>query len=217
MRKVIQVNSTAQSASNVPSPLLEYVRFTEVKRLVHQIHQEQKKRGAKSLAVLSLHPGEGRTFFVSALALGYALLLRKKVLIVDATSQTLNGYLFMDRVMGRTEEELAELGGPLLEVVDLMSAHNKEGKGGESAEFLIGPVIEAQKDQYDLVLFDTSALERRNKNNMDPVIIASQADASIILHSPSSADREAMFEMRRAVNGWNIDVLGTVFNAGAPK
>src|SRR6185295_2490579 len=98
MRKVIQIETgvTAESARHVKPQLLDYVRFTEVKRLIHQVHSVQKKKGAKTIAILSLRPGEGKTFLVSALALGYAMLLKKKVLIVDATTQTLNGYLFVD-------------------------------------------------------------------------------------------------------------------------
>ena len=47
------------------SYFLEYMRQGEIKRMIHRFFDELNKKKAKSIAVVSLKPGEGRTFLVN--------------------------------------------------------------------------------------------------------------------------------------------------------
>src|SRR5690242_2502539 len=98
--KELQQKSGPSGPLDFKNALLDYVRYTEFKRLLNQIINAQKRDGFKTLAVLSEHPQEGKTFFVSTLALGFATLLGKRVLIVDTISQTRNRSLYLDRIFG---------------------------------------------------------------------------------------------------------------------
>ncbi len=74
-----------------PFPFLNYLRLGEIKRLVHRFNDQVNQHQAKAVSITSLQPGEGRTFLVAVLAIGQALFLKKKVLVIDASSQPEKG------------------------------------------------------------------------------------------------------------------------------
>jgi hypothetical protein len=194
-------------------PFLDYIRFTEIKRLIHQVRTELENRGTKSFSVISEYSGEGKTFFVAVLAIGFATLLRRRVLIVDTTTQTQGGNLYLDRIFS------SEGGpsGPESRYIDLISPKNAEGRGEESADFDIGPLAELYQDKYDLVIFDTCALSLANKNNIDPVIVSKHAGGAVLVQSRRSMDVDALKSVREQLGTWGIGLVGTVFNAGPAK
>lgn len=217
--------------TEIRNPLFEYVRYTEFKRLLGQITLKMDREGLCSLAVVSELPEEGRTFLVSALALGYTLLLDRRVLVVNTASQSQYRALLHQRVfeLGREPGCASGVGGPpappdargaesrglLPKGIDLISPF--DGGGGDlpiSSDFQLGKYVESVKSGYDLILFDTCALSVSNKQNMDPVVISRQADTAILLTSWKSMSRETLAQARERVRQWNIRLMGTLFNAG---
>ena len=202
------------------SPLYDYIRFTEIKRLIHQLDQERQRNQLKTVAVLSELPGEGKTFLISAIALGFAVLLKKRVLIVDTTSQAKEGNLYLERIFGNVGGKSRKAAGASAfddedaQFVDLISPKNETGASTESADFQIGPFVDSYKEDYDLILFDTCAISRANKNNIDPVIIAKHAGAAIQVLSPLSVNMEVLGKIREGIRNWEINLAGTVFNRG---
>jgi hypothetical protein len=83
----------------VRNVLVDYIRLPHYKRLLEKVVTQQEEAGVKSITVMSMYPQEGRTFFISVLALGYALFLRKRVLIMDTVHQTRAESYFLSRVI----------------------------------------------------------------------------------------------------------------------
>lgn len=193
--------------SKATTPFSEYIRYTEIKRLIHQVSNELDRKKSKSFSVISQYPGEGKTFFVAVLAVGFAQLLKRRVLIVDTTTQTQGGNLYLDRIFDAPAKNQVE--SPH---VDLISPRNQEGRSEESADFEIGPLADLYAERYDLVLFDTCALSLTNKNNMDPVIISKHAGASVLVQTQRSIDVDVINSVREQLGAWDISILGTVFN-----
>src|SRR5262249_25603828 len=75
-----------RSSPTVSDRLSDAVQYAEVKRLVDQIMRLQHQKGFRSLAVLSLFPGEGKTLFSAALALAYTSIGQARALVVDTTT-----------------------------------------------------------------------------------------------------------------------------------
>lgn len=214
--------------SEIRNPLFEYVRYTEFKRLLGQITLIMDGEGFNSITVVSELPEEGRTFFVSAVALGYSLLLDRRVLVVNTASQSQYRSLMHERIFqfgkvgqgfsGPPSPPDAGSVGSLLRPrpgIELISPF----AGGEnqvpvSSDFQLGRYIESLKESYDLVLFDTCALNANNKNNMDPVVIARQSDTAILLTSWKSMDRALLSRTQERLRHWNIRLMGTIFNTG---
>ncbi|HUP58603.1 MAG TPA: hypothetical protein VM598_14185 [Bdellovibrionota bacterium] len=201
------------------SPLFEYIRYTEFKRLLGQITATLDAGKLKTVAVLSEHPGEGKTFFVSALALGYSVLLNKRVLIVNTTSQPTNRELLHRNVFQKEAETMSQPGQivPVSRTIDLLSPfHDEEGRVEESSDFQMGQYIRSVQDTYDLVIFDTCAMSASNADHMDPIIIARQVDTSILLFSDRSLSREALPSIRDKLAQWSVRLMGMVYNTGGP-
>jgi len=188
----------------------EYLAYTECKRLLNQVVVNQQKQGFKSVAVLSNLPREGKSFFVLSLALGYATLLGKRVLVVDVVNQTSDRTLFRETLLGEERSDHGVSCG----LVELLSTRNNDGRRAEATDFQIGPYVDSIKDFFDIVLFDTCALTSASKDNIDPVIIARSADVSILVTSPRSIAGDTIVKTKEKLERWDVKLLGMVFNDG---
>jgi Mrp family chromosome partitioning ATPase len=186
----------------------EYLSYTECKRLLNQMLVSQQQQGFKTVAVLSNFPREGKSFFVLSLALGYATLLGKRVLVVDVVNQTSDRMLFRETLVGEERSDHRVTCG----LVELISTRSKDGRRAEATDFQIGPYIDSVKDFFDLVLFDTCALQGATKENIDPVIIARSADISVLITSPKSIGGDIISRTKESLTRWDIKLLGMVFN-----
>jgi Mrp family chromosome partitioning ATPase len=197
-------------------PILnEYIRGTEFKRLMNQIAVAQSRMDFKSLAVLSEYPGEGRTFFVAAMALAYAKYLPSRVLIVDTASRGSGQLQHFQCVMGMHLPQTMQSKG-LIEpgVVDLVAMNEKQAPTADHSDFQIRQYIASLQDRYDLVIVDTCALSSVSRGKIDPVIVAQHVDTSILITSELSLERETLARIKRRLQRYGIEPLGTVFNTG---
>jgi Mrp family chromosome partitioning ATPase len=212
----------------------EYIRHPSFKRLLNAISTAQERDRLKSLAVLSYFPGEGKTFFVSVLALGYASFLRKRVLIMDTVSQTRNESFYMGTVLGAPEDDPMTTGPS--GTIDLVTTRNLHGTvptaaelhalgpdervddriGYDTADFQIGPFLTGLSPSYDLILLDTCALTEVTKDHLDPIILAQQTDGSLLVTSDASMDRAVVQRVASDLSRAGVKIAGTVFNSGPP-
>lgn len=212
-----------KSAVHKNSPFLDYIRYSEFKRLLGELAVMVDRDRFKTIAVLSEHPGEGKTFLVSAMALGYASLLDRKVLIVDTVIRNDESHsLYLKKIYEEHLEYAPFLGGAKTHVarmIELISPEMRENKedSGDAADFRIGTYVNSIKDNYDLILVDTCALGAKNKRNIDPVIVARQSDASILVTSDRSLNRESVQRVKQIMAQWHVRVVGVIHNAGLGK
>jgi len=197
------------------SLMLRFIGHSEIKRLVNQIISAQNELMFKSLAILSEFPGEGKTFFTAALALAYAKYVPGQVLIVNTIPQSkgseglLRSVLGVHRPMRRgTDNSSCK--------VDLITAKNDmRSRWRESPDFLISAHIAKFSNSYDIVFVDTCAMSVADVDCVDPIILAQQVDASILLTSQKSLERSAVKSITTRFKRYGIQPLGSVFNSGA--
>lgn len=228
MTNVVKIDS-GDDSRDIPNKnvLFEYIRLPEFKRLLNQIVHAQANQKFKSCAVLSEFPGEGKSFFVSVLALGYASFLRKRVLIMDTISQTRNDSLYSERLLGRGQ---FGMNGEFSGSIDLITSNGLrqqiqqhcerldpsfEDQGFDTADFQIGPFVDLIKDAYDLILLDTCAMRGATKNHLDPIILAKQANTSILITSQASLEQKIVRGINDKLKWSHVQLLGTIFNSGA--
>jgi len=209
--------------SRLVSPLLQYTQYSEFKRILDRIATQLAQSQQKSVAVISELPGEGKTFFVSALALGYSTLLNKRVLIINTIDFAKSRALDLETLYKAPVRAIPSIAQPdrpqpNWRIIDIISPHTDEyPDSGESADFQIAQYIAAARGSYDLILADTCALSTTNRKNVDPVIIARHADTSILITSPSSKNKQTIQRTRARVDQWGIKVMGTVYNPGMTR
>lgn len=241
MRAVNHEEARTAPPSKAYEILFDYIRDPEFKRLLNQIVVAQERKKFKSIAVLSQLPEEGKTFMISVLALGYATYLRKRVLIMDTVSQTQNESFYVGRVLDREQDKKGHgknaYGGiidlittvnlqqrtalpfgaskhPTLRIVDPPALY-EETRGYDSTDFQVGPFMDTMAPNYDLVLLDTCSLTANDKTKLDPVILARQSHAALLITSERSLYRESLLRVRDDCSRYNINLLGSIHNPGA--
>ncbi len=223
-------DSLAAHSRRYQSLLDAYIRQPNFKRMLSRVSAAQDEMNFRSIAVLSEYAGEGKTLFISALALGYALYLRRRVLIMDTVHQTADESFYFQSLMRFEEESTAgrrrgnsyqdapQGGLDLLttRTIDLQihgSIGERRGaRRYEVSDFFIGDFLRKQCERYDIVLVDTCALSRVNASHMDPVVLATQTDRVILLLSPKSLESRVIAGLRKTLADKRINVLGAMVN-----
>ena len=197
----------------------DYLRFSESKRLLNQLALLQEREKFKTLALLSEVANEGKSFLALMLAYGFASLLHRRVLLVDAVYQTHGRTLYLDRLMGPREERgmPRPKSEPNPGVIDLLTTRSEEVAHLSTTDFQLGPYIEENKALYDWVLYDTCALNAAGKEHLDPVVISRSADRALLVMSPRSIRAEALTRLKGKLQDWNVRLIGTVYNSGVRK
>lgn len=99
MKQTITIENGGYGGFSPKDILQDFIRNTEFKRLLNQIVFAQTRKGARSIALLSQYPKEGKTLLAAGVAMGYSLFLRKRVLLIDTVSSTRNESFFIGRVI----------------------------------------------------------------------------------------------------------------------
>lgn len=191
----------------------DYIRYPQFKRILNQIASHQAATGAKSIAIMSCESGEGKSFFCSALALAYARYLNSQVLLIDSNRHESLRSPYLAVVKGDYSSQL-----PSQEMhsdsafVDLTSVSDIERDYHEHSDFYFSPYINSVKSNYDLVLVDTGSTSDVTNSAVDPMIIASQVDAVVLINSPRSLDKKIIEKFNKDLKNCGASILGTVFN-----
>ncbi len=209
---------TTSSATISTRPLTKdnlrrFIHYAEFKRIFNTVEFALKKENFQSLAILSIKPEEGKTFMAAALALGFAELIGKKVLLVDASNPA--SEMNLDDVFDKHDEP-----NPNLEVilrqfvpgVDSLKLGSFRPLAHKAQEYRIQDIIAEYKNKYDIILFDSAALTLSNRGNFDPWVIAARTDASILINSGKTGDDMAAFQGVDALS--RIKFLGVIENKG---
>ena len=187
--------------------LQEYSRYYELKQMAYNIAALQQEKAFHSLAVLSFLPGEGKTLFCAAMAMAYAEACKTKVLIVDTTT-------FHHKHSFVLKECLNGL-APLIQTASLEDLRSAPAATSMENDFsLIKKVAEDRSQQHGLVLFDTAALQAKNRSNMDPLLIARLSSASVMVVSRTFLDAPHLTDSLKLLKDPALHLLGIISNEG---
>jgi Mrp family chromosome partitioning ATPase len=193
--------------------LQDYVRYAEIKEILDRLVQLQKTENFESLAILSESDGEGKTFLTATLALAFTERQRKKVLIVDTSNADRRNAVPVPARERNTKDLLSELLESSFDV-DIISLKDYKGSKEIVDEYQIKDLFNLNREKYGLILVDTSALSRKNRNNFDPLVIAYQCDASLLVSSKNDAPEGSSSENKKRILGSKIKLIGMVYNQG---
>lgn len=188
-----------------PAKLAEYVKYAEVRQLADNINffYLKNKDHPVSISMHSLDSHEGRTFLILSIGITLARFFSKKVLIVDTISD--NKFLkTIEEGMGSDDKIIHRTMYDNLSIVHLsdLKVH----------EYQIDSILSSFEDEYDLVLFDTIALNRKNVNNIDPIAIAKRCEHRFVIVSKKSVSSSNLNKLKSEFDKSGLDITGIVFN-----
>lgn len=219
--------STSEPVARNLTPLKRYAQQPEIKRIINQIVAAQEEQPFRSIAVLSESSQKEKTLFLSALALGYAQFLRRRVLIMDTVHQTVEDSLYFRSATGHTPNTSLNArikSGPRVDLLTTRSicseiegmcqreTSERKSVNFDVSDFLIGDFLSRQRHFYDLILLDLCPLSETSSATMDPAVLASQTDRVIVHLSaePLRADQVRMIES--VLSDKRVTPLGAVTN-----
>jgi len=222
--------------------LEEFVQYAELKQLAFNIAMLQREKMFHSLAVLSFFPGEGKTLFCATAAMAYADTCRSRALIIDTTTlqnpDSLNlrdcftpsspavDVMTMDDIRagsggGRMPEsngdEDADEDQTIHETQIVASPRFKAVSGQGSDQNLLRIVTRKESKSHGLVLLDTAPLNFKNKSNIDPLVVARQSDASILIVSRKLLNAIDLNDCLKIAGDPALRLVGVVANEEFPS
>lgn len=206
-------NTLPSRGQSLKKSIGDYIRFAQFKRILNQIATHQAATGAKSIAVMSCEKSEGKSFFCSALALAYARFLNSQVLVIDSNKDEALRSPYLAVVRGDYSSQLISKSIQQESAfIDLTSVSDIERDFHEHSDFYFSPYINSVKSNYDLVLVDTGATNKVANHEIDPMIIAAQVDAVIVIQSPLSLDKQTIEKFSKDLRKSGAQILGTIYN-----
>jgi Mrp family chromosome partitioning ATPase len=212
----------------------EITQYSEVKRLADNIQLLQQQKPFRSLAILSLFPGEGKTLTAAALAVAISETSQARTLVVDTTTFRNPRSLALKQCIPSN---------PLIDFVSLeeyRKSTNGNGNGyghhaeeplkaeiigGQSGNGSVGVMVRKDSDQlflrkladesapqYGLVILDTAPMTARNRSNLDPLLVARMADASVLVVNPAMMQGEHLSEELQSLKDPTLHLLGLISN-----
>ena len=170
----------------LPGRIATHGEIAEIKRIYSSIETSLKHEGSSCLVVTSSIAGEGKTTIVAGLAAYAARLLGEKVLAMDLNwySPALHSYfgveLNLDSERLRSFESIRDVvkpsGAGKLDIFpSIRSDSTRDVPFGEYEAIAVN-LIRKAREEYSVVIIDTSAVYPPNRRMIDPAIIAREAD-----------------------------------------
>jgi Mrp family chromosome partitioning ATPase len=180
-----------------------------MKHLLDRLLMLQEEDKFTSVAVLSELNDEGKTFVTAALALAYTDRLKKRVLVVDTSTPppAKAGESAPAGQVGQLHELLDKV-----DTVDVITFREWSGlaKGQDADEYQLKILL--SQVGYGLILVDTCALMRRNRNNLDPAVIGRQCDAAVLVSAGTEVSDEISDENRKRLITSGVNLVGMIHN-----
>lgn len=210
-----------KKAHELKSLLSRAYGYSEINRLREKVIHDLREQKQKTLLVAAPKDDAGSTFLVSVLGYSAAYFSGMKVLLVDLNMRRpeLHHAFGMEQEKGFTDVLIQSV--PWAEVVKPSGLMELEvitaGKIDEDLSFflnrpILSEIIPQMKEKYDFVVFDTSPVLVRNRNNLDPVYLSRECDAVLVVAQWKKTTKNDLRSTVAAIRHGGGEVKGIVFN-----
>jgi capsular exopolysaccharide synthesis family protein len=224
-QETVSAPATAQGRSgDIPELkrlLTKAYGYSEINRLREKIVHEMLSRKQKTIMVTSPRDGTGNTFLVVVLGYSAAYFSGLKVLLVDLNMRHPELHIPFSLNLENGFTDLLIHSVPWTNLVKPSGLGELEiitaGKTDQDLSFFLNRPIFKEllpklKEQYDLIILDTSPVLVRNRNNVDPVYLSTESDAVLVLAQGKRTTKEDLRNTVTAIQEGGGEVKGIVFN-----
>ena len=195
--------------------------YSEVNRVRENIVNALEKANEKTVAFISPHDDAGNTFLISLLGFNIAYFTQMKTLLVDLNMRRPQLHLpfgleqeqgFTDIISGSLAWQKAVKDTGFSELKMITAGHRDNELYLKLTPDFMENMIHEMKMAYDLVLFDSSPVLNKNRNNVDPVFLSFSCDMIVMVVQDKRTTSEQITNTVEAVtrDGGKID--GIVYN-----
>jgi tyrosine-protein kinase Etk/Wzc len=195
--------------------------YAEIHRIRESIVTALQEKNKKTVLITSPHDDAGNTFLISLLGFNIASFSNLRVLLVDLNMRRSELHLPFGLKM---EKGFTEVASGLLNWKETIKDTKLLGlkimtagqTNGDLYRFLnhtlLDGMIQKMKEDFDLILFDTSPVLAWNRNNVDPVLLSVICDMVIIVVQDKKTPKNELRDAIVAITQGGGTIKGIIYN-----
>jgi protein-tyrosine kinase len=224
-------NDVSQPPVKLPQitihPIIEKAHhYAELTQIRQKIFASLEKTGGKTLLIASPLDNTGSSLLAAALAYNTACSCQQSVLLIDCNMRRagLHDFFYVPQSYGFTD--LIQKNLPWQAVVKETSISGLNiitaGDPVENfSDFLryahIPRLVENIRNEFDLIIFDTSPILRPNRNNINIVSLTAVTDYFLLVTKQAGTTKHHLKETKDIVEAGNGKIDGIVINEHSPN
>jgi len=215
------LEETSKKDNLLRDKLSKAYRYAEINRIRENVVKALQAQKQKTVMITSPHDDAGNTFLVSVLGFNAAYFTNMSVILIDLNMRR----PFLHKAFGLDlSGGFSEIAMNLLDWSDAIKdtglAELKILTAGEPSKELsfflnrafIRHMIDDIKNEFDLVLIDTSPVLIRNINNVDPVYLSTVCDMVILAVQDKMTSKAMLLDAVDTIKDGGGEVDGIVYN-----
>ncbi len=208
------------------APLIKRAyHYAELSQIREKIFASLQASGGNTLLIASPFDNTGSSLLAAALGYNSACSCQKSVLLVDCNMRRAGLHTFFHLPQSYGFTDLIQNNLSWQAVVKETGVENLSiiTAGEECKDFSkylryshIPQLIQAIRHHYDLIIFDTSPVLMRNRNNVNITSLTSEVDYFLLLTRQIGTTKDNLTEVRDIVEAGNGTIDGIVLNEHKP-
>jgi len=195
--------------------------YAEIHRIREAIVGELQKENLKTVMVAGPHDDAGITFLVSVLGYNIARFSGMRVLLVDLNMRRPQLHLSFGLDIGKGFSAVASgllpwrdaLKDTTLKGLQIMTAGRVDTDLSPFlTRSLLDTLIREMKEEFDLILFDTSPLLVQNRSNVDPALLSLVCDMVVLVVQDKRTTKTELQNAIAAIPQGSRKIRGIVYN-----
>lgn len=209
------------------SPLVKKAyHYAELTQIREKLFASLLKSGGNTIAIASPHDNTGSSLLTAALGYNAACSCQKSVLLIDCNMRRAGLHKFFKLPQSYGFTDLIRNNLPWQAVVKETGVNDLSiitaGDHCKSfSQYLryshIPQLIQAIRHHYDLIIFDTSPVLARNRNNVNITSLTSEVDYVLLITKHSGTTKDDLTEVRDMILAGNGRIDGIVLNEHQPE
>ena len=195
--------------------------YAEIHRIREAIVGELQRQNLKTVMVAGPHDDAGATFLVSVLGYNIARFSAMRVLLVDLNMRRPQLHLSFGLDIGKGFSAVASgllpwrdaLRDTTLKGLQIMTAGRVDTDLSPFlTRSLLDTLIREMKEEFDLILFDTSPLLVQNRSNVDPALLSLVCDMVVLVVQDKRTTKSELQNAIAAIPQGGRKIRGIVYN-----
>jgi Mrp family chromosome partitioning ATPase len=207
-------------------PVIEKAyHYAELAQIWQKISFSLEATGGKTILVASPLDNTGSSLLAAALAYNAASSCQQNVLLIDCNMRRagLHDFFFLPQSYGFTDliknnlpwqAVVKKTGTPGLSIIttgDLVDNFSEHLRYAH-----IPNLMQDIRNEYDLIIFDTSPILRPNRNNVNIVSLTAVTDYFLLVTKQAGTTKDQLKETKDIVEAGNGKIDGIVINEHSP-
>lgn len=195
--------------------------YSEINRIREKIVDFLEKEKKQTVVFTAPHDDAGLTFLITLIGFNAAYFTSLKILLVDLNMRRPQLHVpfglkreggFTEIAAGSLKWEEAVKDTGLAELKMITAGRRDNELHLTLTPVLVENMIHEMKEDFDLILFDSSPLLNQNKNNVDPVFLSLVCETVVMVVQDKITTREQLTNAVAAVKDEGGRMDGIVYN-----